>query len=401
MALLSGPDCVITGSSTNPALRITQTGSGQAIRVEDSTNPDSTPFAVSQVGYVGIGTDSPIRQLHITSNPPGEEVNILLQRTTAAADEGIWRFYTNSSDDFIVAAFNDTFTSGENAYVLTRGTGATVANHKLLVSGNERVRVASGGVTVGDVAGTGNPLRQLTVAGAAEANILMRNNAMTVDERQYRFLCPNANNNFSFTATADDLSSGESIWSVVRGAGNVIEEQIFYAGGSSVIFANDQGRVGLGTNAPLRQLHIAEDGASECNIILGATGAPANEKNWRIYRTASDNFVISTINDAGSAEVVGHIIERGTGCEILRQSWSIGGNAAGGGGSPVMTLLNTRVLKIGPSTATTSNAEVAIEMQNASVVPSTNPTGGGVIYVEGGALKYRGSGGTVTTIAPA
>jgi hypothetical protein len=38
---------------------------------------------------------------------------------------------------------------------------------------------------------------------------------------------------------------------------------------------------------------------------------------------------------------------------------------------------------------------------NASVVPSTNPTAGGVLYTEAGALKYRGSSGTVTTIAPA
>jgi len=38
---------------------------------------------------------------------------------------------------------------------------------------------------------------------------------------------------------------------------------------------------------------------------------------------------------------------------------------------------------------------------NASVVPSVNPAGGGILYVEDGALKYRGSKGTVTTIAPA
>jgi len=36
---------------------------------------------------------------------------------------------------------------------------------------------------------------------------------------------------------------------------------------------------------------------------------------------------------------------------------------------------------------------------NAQVVPSTNPTTGGILYVDVGALKYRGSSGTVTTIA--
>lgn len=38
---------------------------------------------------------------------------------------------------------------------------------------------------------------------------------------------------------------------------------------------------------------------------------------------------------------------------------------------------------------------------NASVVPTTNPTGGAIWYVEAGATKIRGSSGTITTIAPA
>src|SRR3954471_10569834 len=42
-----------------------------------------------------------------------------------------------------------------------------------------------------------------------------------------------------------------------------------------------------------------------------------------------------------------------------------------------------------------------IAIGNAIVAPSINPGGGGVLYVENGALKYRGSMGTVTTIAPA
>ena len=42
-----------------------------------------------------------------------------------------------------------------------------------------------------------------------------------------------------------------------------------------------------------------------------------------------------------------------------------------------------------------------IAIANATVVPSVNPAGGGILYVEDGALKYRGSKGTVTTIAPA
>lgn len=48
---------IVTGSSNSgvPLMRVTQTGAGDALVVEDSANPDSTPFTVNAVGRVGIG----------------------------------------------------------------------------------------------------------------------------------------------------------------------------------------------------------------------------------------------------------------------------------------------------------------------------------------------------------
>jgi hypothetical protein len=43
----------------------------------------------------------------------------------------------------------------------------------------------------------------------------------------------------------------------------------------------------------------------------------------------------------------------------------------------------------------------AIVIANASVAPTANVAGAGILYVQDGALKYRGSSGTVTVIAPA
>ena len=43
-------------NSSSDAIRITQTGTGKALSVEDSTNPDATPFVVDTNGSVGIGT---------------------------------------------------------------------------------------------------------------------------------------------------------------------------------------------------------------------------------------------------------------------------------------------------------------------------------------------------------
>jgi hypothetical protein len=42
-----------------------------------------------------------------------------------------------------------------------------------------------------------------------------------------------------------------------------------------------------------------------------------------------------------------------------------------------------------------------IAIKNRTTAPSSNPSGGGILYVESGSLKYRGSGGTTTDIAPA
>jgi len=51
------------------------------------------------------------------------------------------------------------------------------------------------------------------------------------------------------------------------------------------------------------------------------------------------------------------------------------------------------------TTSTPTTAAKVIAMGNATA-PTASITGG-ILYVEGGALKFRGSSGTVTTIAPA
>lgn len=50
-------------------------------------------------------------------------------------------------------------------------------------------------------------------------------------------------------------------------------------------------------------------------------------------------------------------------------------------------------------TALEALPDVYLLIPNASTVPASNPVGGGYLYVQAGALKYRGSSGTVTTIA--
>jgi hypothetical protein len=50
---------LFSGTTSSDMVRITQLGTGNALVVEDSTNPDSSPFVVTGIGSVGIGTASP------------------------------------------------------------------------------------------------------------------------------------------------------------------------------------------------------------------------------------------------------------------------------------------------------------------------------------------------------
>ena len=68
--------------------------------------------------------------------------------------------------------------------------------------------------------------------------------------------------------------------------------------------------------------------------------------------------------------------------------------------APSMTVEEAGVTINGTSGSFGSGMGV-ISILDATTVPTTNPVGGGVLYVEAGALKYRGPSGTVTTIAAA
>lgn len=83
---------VIEANSSAAGLRITQVGAGEAIRVEDSTNPDASPFVVTAAGRVGIGTSVPTSALIVT----GTDVTIPTF-VARASDSAVDTFAVTSS----------------------------------------------------------------------------------------------------------------------------------------------------------------------------------------------------------------------------------------------------------------------------------------------------------------
>ena len=71
-----------TGDSA-PALRITQAGGGEALRVEDQTTPDPTAFVVSTTGKVGVGV-TPDASVALSVDTTGIKFGDGTTQTTAA-----------------------------------------------------------------------------------------------------------------------------------------------------------------------------------------------------------------------------------------------------------------------------------------------------------------------------
>jgi hypothetical protein len=69
-------------SSTAAAVRITNQGLGATLLVEDSPNPDATPFIITTLGNVGIGTLAPTAKVDIAAGDYSSNQNFGLQIST-------------------------------------------------------------------------------------------------------------------------------------------------------------------------------------------------------------------------------------------------------------------------------------------------------------------------------
>ena len=92
----------ISANTSGPALLITQTGAGAAIRVQDSADPDASPFVVDTSGQVGIGTASPANALDVAGGAIQISSSGGTARTVMSADSTDSIFSVNDDRNFTV-----------------------------------------------------------------------------------------------------------------------------------------------------------------------------------------------------------------------------------------------------------------------------------------------------------
>lgn len=141
--------------------------------------------------------------------------------------------------------------------------------------------------------------------------------------------------------------------------------------GRDDLVVKSTGRVGVGITTgatPAGQLEVqAADTSTPGLAVRGVTGGA----NLAEFKRASDGAVRTRVSNAA---------------QFITQE---------------VAFLAGPAVQIGSTSAQVGGGSLVVGIANAATVPSTNPTGGGVLYAEGGALKWRGSSGTVTVIAPA
>jgi hypothetical protein len=176
----------ISANTTTDAIYISQLGTGNAVLIEDSSNPDSTPFIINSGGSVNIG------RIEYLTTSGGTQAKLQVNNSTSQIPSSGLPFTTN----FIVQGFNNNnvglFTTDTNTSQIYFGTPSSVYGAKMswyytggtfdistettggtLTFGTdvgfERMRIQSDGkIGIGTTAATAN----LEVAGSISATTI-------------------------------------------------------------------------------------------------------------------------------------------------------------------------------------------------------------------------------------
>jgi hypothetical protein len=198
----------VNANSSTDAVRITQTGSGNAFVVEDSTNPDSSPFVIMADGKVSIGTTAKIAYSSSDTSTfgilasPGNDSAFVLKANNGSAIDGsgqtlailVGTTGSSGSGTNIIHYSHDTSgvgtrrnsirftdtqirfedsTSGSvDLLINTSGSGEVLIGSTTLTgTASQKLQVTGGAYVSGDIGvGVTNPTQKLDVDGTIKTN---------------------------------------------------------------------------------------------------------------------------------------------------------------------------------------------------------------------------------------
>lgn len=129
---------VVSGSSASAALRVTQTGAGDALLVEDDTNPDATPLVVNNVGQIISGATTAFDAdagLQITADSASApNANMVLQRCMDSSGNAVIRLVRTRGSLSSQTAVQDGDSFGAVVFQGWNAAGAPATGARILAA---------------------------------------------------------------------------------------------------------------------------------------------------------------------------------------------------------------------------------------------------------------------------
>jgi hypothetical protein len=283
---------VISGSSASALLRITQTGAGNALVVEDEANPDSTPFVVTANGTLVSGYTSTL--------PTGLQYRVQVAALDAAAGLSASRYSANAGAP--VVAFGKSRSASTSSFsIVSSADNLGVIDFR----GDDGAAFISAAQIAAQVDGTpglndmpGRLIFSTTADGASSVTERMRINSAgevgigggTVTSIGFRLgkQITGAINAYGMTnqgVVQSDVTS--SAYSYYSGFGT---QATTFTLGNLIHYAAVQGTVGVGSTVTEQIGFYVSPGTTGATSNFGFRSAiPAAANRWNLYMDGSAN----------------------------------------------------------------------------------------------------------------
>jgi len=209
ISIASDQRIISVNDNSAAALRITQIGTGEALRVEDEANPDASPTVITSTGNIGIGTAAPTSLNGNASKIlgiSGAINNIVNFTTTSTNGAGIFEFTRTGRTPLARFAQLQVQNSTDDGYFsfLPSAAGADAF---------EQMRIDKNGVGINNSA----PTQKLDVTGVVKATSFMNAAVIATIGSTYT-VALTSGTNFTLTLTSatpatitlPSVSSGQS-----------------------------------------------------------------------------------------------------------------------------------------------------------------------------------------------
>lgn len=295
----------VDANSATDAVRITQTGAGNALVVEDSTSPDASPFIVDALGKVlaGVGTTSLVLNGTIQSAVQGATISGLTTNSGSASARTHWRLgvadaevggigTVGTSMTFLTAnTTRMTITNTGSTSLTATGTGGVAGTAFTIVGTNLSGATTNVGVSVASTFGLGATVRGIgvqttiaTEAGGAGLGVgagfrAIQGTLGTTVTNLYGFWAENTliggTNNYGFYS---DIASGTGRWN-------------FYANGTAAnYFAGDMQLDKTVTASGTTGAQTIDKNAGAVNFAAAATSLVVTNS-----RVTANSIIIATV----------------------------------------------------------------------------------------------------------